>query len=739
MKVWGVTLGWLTVMASLLVAVFVIKQPALNNDILALLPQSEPRLQQLETHFFASNKQQLSFSFSGENKEQAYDEMVAWLAKKNITPRFSVPKVEQLATFYSQYAGNLLTPSYQHALTDASRFQHYYFSQLSKVADPFVSSTINLDPSLSTAEFLTSVITQLQQFEMSDGRISIRHLDNDYLMLFVHAADNAFSIDQAVALNDDVLAQLAQLHTNYPHTSIHYSGALFHTAENAQQAKFEMTLFGTLSLIALIIMVVWVFRSFNALWLASVTVISAALGGSIALAIFFAEIHVLTLVFAVTLIGIAIDYAFHSMLDLTTHKNGFSRGLKLALLLSLVTTTLGYASLFFSPVQLLTQVGVFVVAGLITAWLTTRLLLPSWQARLTISVEAGKFAEKLSALLKSIHRQKVAIILLLLVSLSVFSLLKPPVLNDDVKLLNASPQVLMNNEALHMSLLGKDNGQIMIMFAENAEQLLLKQEALKVKIKQQGGQALMLSDLVPSAGTQQKNNNEMRVHHASLDVVTQLTGSPLVLSDSILTLDAALDSPLGPLIANQVILNNEFAASWFMVTGIDKTQLAEWARVESELLVYDKVAMITAGLEDYSHSLLVTIAIAITFAMLLFTFKFGFKVAYQQGLILGLTLAAVLLLCSAIQTQLSIFNLLGCLLILALAIDYLVFYQINKLTPSNVLAISLSAASSMWVFGMLAVSKTPAIFSFGLTVLVGLICIYLLAPLCVALPNNKEK
>ena len=249
-----------------------------------------------------------------------------------------------------------------------------------------------------------------------------------------------------------------------------------------------------------------------------------------------------------------------------------------------MTTTLGYASLFFSPVQLLTQVGVFVVAGLITAWLTTLLLLPSWQARLTISVEAGKFAEKLSALLKSIHRQKVAIILLLLVSLSVFSLLKPPVLNDDVKLLNASPQVLMNNEALHMSLLGKNNGQIMIMFAENAEQLLLKQEALKVKIKQQGGQALMLSDLVPSASTQQKNNNEMRVHHASLDVVTQLTGSPLVLSDSILTLDAALDSPLGPLIANQVILNNEFAASWFMVTGIDKTQLAEWARAESELL-----------------------------------------------------------------------------------------------------------------------------------------------------------
>ena len=155
--------------------------------------------------------------------------------------------------------------------------------------------------------------------------------------------------------------------------------------------------------------------------------------------------------------------------------------------------------------------------------------------------------------------------------------------------------------------------------------------------------------------------------------------------------------------------------------------------------MYDKVALITEGLSHYSQSLLVTLLIAMTFAVLLFTFKFGFKTACKQGLILALTLTAVLLLCSSIQSQLSIFNLLGCLLILALAIDYLVFYQINKLVQSNVLAISLSAASSMWVFGMLAVSKTPAIFSFGLTVLVGLMCIYILAPLSVALPNNKEK
>jgi len=188
-----------------------------------------------------------------------------------------------------------------------------------------------------------------------------------------------------------------------------------------------------------------------------------------------------------------------------------------------------------------------------------------------------------------------------------------------------------------------------------------------------------------------------------------------------------------------VISNNTLTASWFMVTGVNKSELMDLANADPDLIVYDKVAMISEGLSHYSNSLLVTLAIAITFALLLFSVKFGFETACKQTLVLVLTTAAVLLLCSALQSQLSIFNLLGCLLILALAIDYLVFYQVNNLSSSNVLAISLSAASSMWVFGMLAVSKTPAIFSFGLTVLVGLICIYIFAPLSIELPKNKEK
>jgi predicted exporter len=89
-----------------------------------------------------------------------------------------------------------------------------------------------------------------------------------------------------------------------------------------------------------------------------------------------------------------------------------------------------------------------------------------------------------------------------------------------------------------------------------------------------------------------------------------------------------------------------------------------------------------------------------------------------------------------VQGPLNLFNVLAMMLILALAIDYLIFYQYRGTNPSNVLAISLSALSSLFVFGVLIFSNTPAVYSFGLTVMLGIVSIFILAPLSVV---NKEE
>ncbi|MEH6394870.1 MMPL family transporter [Pseudoalteromonas sp.] len=740
---WLSAFAWLSGLALLLIAVIVLQKPRIDSDILALMPQSDTRIDSVEAHFFADNKQQVMFSITGENAEQVHDRLNNWLIDNDFPARFNMPKIDTLSQFYAPYAGRLLSEDYRDALETANTFSTFYYQQLSQIADPFVSATINLDASLSLASFLTEQMQKLQTFNLEENRLTVSYQDAKYYLLFAQIKDNAFGIEQAQQLSTSIKQQLQQLAVDFPYTKVRYSGAVFHTSANASQAKYEMTLFGTLSLLALITMIVWVFRSSVALWLASLTVVSAILGGAAVLLAVFAQVHILTLVFAVTLIGIAIDYSFHGMLDLSSgEQKGYSRGLKLALLLSLLTTSLGYASLYFSPMLLLAQVGVFVVAGLFSAWLCTLLITQQWQHQLIIAAPIISIADKLKVILLGwvkLRRYAVAGSIVLLIVCYIYS---PISLNNDVRLLNASPQALIENEAFHLSLLGRDNGRIMIMFADNEQALLEQLTTFKaaLQIRSPDAKLNVLSDLLPSRAMQEHNSALVKAkqNQGVFAASESMSGQPFTASTKMLTLDTLLTSPLAPFIKQQVMKGDEFAASWFMVTDVSESVLAAFASADPQLLMYNKVALLSEGLTHYSHSLLITLCCAIVLAGFLFAWRFGLTCAFKQSAVLVLTIAIILSLCSVVQGSLSIFNLLGSLLVMALSIDYLVFYQINQLSRENIIAISLSAASSMWVFGMLAMSITPAIYSFGLTIMIGLIAIFVLAPLTLAVPKSKE-
>lgn len=740
---WLSAFAWLSGLALLLIVVIVLQKPRIDSDILALMPQSDTRIDSVETHFFAANKQQVMFSITGDNAKQVHDRLNNWLIDNGLNARFNVPKIDTLSQFYAPYAGRLLSEDYRAAIENQHTFSAFYYQKLSQIADPFVSATINLDASLSLASFLTEQMQKLQTFNLKENRLTVSYQDAKYYLLFAQIKDNAFGIEQAQQLSTSIKQQLQQLAVDFPHTKVRYSGALFHTSANASQAKYEMTLFGTLSLVALIAMIVLVFRSGIALWLASLTVMSAILGGAAVLLAVFAQVHILTLVFAVTLIGIAIDYSFHGMLDLSSsEQKGYSRGLKLALLLSLLTTSLGYASLFFSPMLLLAQVGVFVVAGLFSAWLCTLLITRQWQHQIIIAASILNIADKLKVSLQSLLQLRRYVIIAFVGLIAACYLYTPISLNNDVRLLNASPQALIANEAFHLSLLGRDTGQIMIMFADDEQALLEQLTTFKaaVKLRSPDAKLNLLSDLLPSKVMQKRNSAlvEEKQKQGVFTALENMTGQPFTASTKTLTLDTLLTSPLAPLIAQQVMQGDEFVASWFMVTDVTESVLAEFASADPQLLSYNKVALLSEGLTHYSHSLLITLGCAIVLAAFLFAWRFKMKCAIKQSAVLVLTIAIILSLCSVIQGSLSIFNLLGSLLVMALSIDYLVFYQINQLSRENIIAISLSAASSMWVFGMLAMSITPAIYSFGLTIMIGLVTIFVLAPLTLEVPKSKE-
>ena len=90
------------------------------------------------------------------------------------------------------------------------------------------------------------------------------------------------------------------------------------------------------------------------------------------------------------------------------------------------------------------------------------------------------------------------------------------------------------------------------------------------------------------------------------------------------------------------------------------------------------------------------------------------------------------------QPSLNIFNVLACLLIITLAIDYVVFFRSHGVTKIISHTISLSALSSALTFGVMSFSTTPAVSSFGLTLLIGICLAWLLSHLTPLTFTNKK-
>ncbi len=127
-----------------------------------------------------------------------------------------------------------------------------------------------------------------------------------------------------------------------------------------------------------------VYRSVRALVLGLLPMISGALCGLAVVAAGFGVIHGITLGFGVTLIGEAVDYAIYLFVQrsgrvASTDANAgvHPRGFWTTIALGVATSVIGFAALIFSGFQGLAQIGILSIVGLVVAASVTRWVLPA--------------------------------------------------------------------------------------------------------------------------------------------------------------------------------------------------------------------------------------------------------------------------------------------------------------------------------------------------------------------------
>ncbi|PLW67661.1 hypothetical protein C0039_15770 [Pseudohalioglobus lutimaris] len=584
-------------------------------------------------------------------------------------------------------------------------------------------------------------------------------LQEDPLGLFRNylqsAAPNSASVDSAVGVTEirvirvpramSGFNRLAGLYQQYGSLreraqnqglEFHAVGAPLYSAYGVESGRREMSTIGGASLLLLATLLVWVLGSVRGLGLMLLSVgVGVAAGLSVTVLV-LGEIHILTLVFGASLVGISADYSFHylahSRLPGWTPAEGLVPVYR-GLLLGVLSSATAFAALTLLPFPGVRQIGLFMASGLFGSFLTVCLLYPSLYRGSASARELPRFLQG-RPLAYVWWFAPVTVVVLAMPGLLLLHS------QDDVRDFYAVPAELQYDEDLIGRLRGNINGsQYLLVQAADENALLTLEEQLRRELDVT---LTGISQLVPSVEAQLASLSLQR--RLSRQGVTEAFLASLGFDQNFIdSWQAALMAPYEPLALKDLqVLDLPLGTGGFL--GCRDGQCASWMRMDGEpgsadierlaalaaaVRVVDPIEDINQLMGEYRRGILASLLLGSLAVMILLVLTLGPLRALH---ILALPVAACLGSLGAIgyiQGYYGIINMLALLLVLGVGLDYGIFRGVTAPAKQGAtsLAISLSAVTSILVFGMLALSDTPVIAEFGLTIALGLTLAYILS------------
>lgn len=618
--------------------------------------------------------------------------------------------------------------------------------------DPFTG--FSLVPSQDDWLGLTGRIQNSQpqhgsvQLDIGSGALVADADGKSWVMLRARTAGNAFDMNLPLQVAD--LLQHSREEAARSDVQLLAASGLLYAASGQRQAAREMTWVGGGATVGILLLLLLAFRRWRVL-LAFVPVLVGMLFGAVACVALFGHMHVMTLVLGSSLIGVAVDYPLHYLSKSWSLKPWHSwPALRLTLpglTLSLITSCIGYLALAWTPFPALTQIAVFSAAGLVGAYLSAVCLLPALLKGVDLRPAQWpmRIAEKLLELRESLLKYlRTPVLLALLIAFCVGGLLQLQSKND-IRQWVGTPQHLTDEAQTIARITGyQPTSQFFLVRAANQQELLERLTALSERLDQlvnleklQG--YLSLNQLVSQPSEQRKVREALSKLPQFWQPLLDLGVPAAALQAELATLralptediDAALAGPLaepyrtlwlGPTddgVAAMVSLQGLNNPTLLRVQALDLPGVELVDRLGELNEVFAATQISAAELKLASCVLIVLVLIL----------PFGLGGALR---IVSLPLLAAL--CSLaslgwLGQPLTLFSLFGLLLVTAISVDYAILMREQIGGAAASLLGTLLAAVTTWLsFGLLAVSSTPAVSNFGLSVSLGLAFSFILAP-----------
>jgi len=631
--------------------------------------------------------------------------------------------------------------------------QAFIQQRVQALFDPFTG--FSLVPSQDDWLGLTGRIQNSQpqhgavQLDIGSGALIADADGKSWVLLRARTLGNAFDMNLPLQVAD--LLQHSREQASTRDVQLLAASGLLYAADGQRQATREITWVGGGATVGILLLLLLAFRRWRVL-LAFVPVLVGMLFGAVACVALFGHMHVMTLVLGSSLIGVAVDYPLHYLSKSWSLKPWHSwSALRLTLsglTLSLTTSCIGYLALAWTPFPALTQIAVFSAAGLLGAYLSAVCLLPAllkgadlqpaqWPLRL------AQWLLDLRATL--LQRVSTPTLLALLIAFCVGGLLQLQSKNDIRQWIGAPAQLTQDAQTIARITVYQPTSQFFLIRAANQQQLLERQGALNDRLDQlvnldklQG--YLSLNQLLSPPAEQQQVREALGKLSAYWQPLLDL-GVPLAALQAEVTqvqalptqdIDAALIGPLAepyrPLwlgrtedgdVAAMVSLQGLNNPALLRVQALDLPGVDLVDRLGELNNVFAATQISAAELKLASCVLIVLVLIL----------PFGLGGALR---VVALPLLAAL--CSLaslgwLGQPLTLFSLFGLLLVTAISVDYAILMREQIGGAAVSLLGTLLAALTTWLsFGLLAVSSTPAVSNFGLSVSLGLAFSFILAP-----------
>ncbi|HIA4165218.1 TPA: MMPL family transporter [Escherichia coli] len=728
---WG--LVCLVMAAALLI---LLPQSRLNSSVLAMLPKQA----------MGDIPPALNDGFM-----QRLDRQLVWLVSpgKEANPRVAQEWLTLLQK--SAALGDVKGPM------DAASQQAwgaFFWQHRNGLIDPDTRARLQNDPLMLMRGSQLAMAKNGQRLRLMDGWLVTQDPQGNYwYLLHGELAGSSFDMQQTHQLITTLNTLEKDLKTRYPQAQLLSRGTVFYSDYASQQAKQDISTLGVATLLGVILLIVAVFRSLRPLLLCVISIGIGALAGTVATLLIFGELHLMTLVMSMSVIGISADYTLYYLTERMVHGNDVSPWQSLAkvrnaLLLALLTTVAAYLIMMLAPFPGIRQMAIFAAVGLSASCLTVLFWHP-WLCR-GLPVRPVPAMALMLRWLAAWRRNK-KLSLGLPVALALFSLAGMSMLrvDDDISQLQALPQHILAQEKAITALTGQSVDQKwFVVYGDSPQQTLRRLEKYTASLEYAKKEGLISNYRTIPLNSLARQEEDLQLLKTAAPTVTKalqnagLTAVNPDLNAMPVNVDEWLASP-----ASEgwrllwLTLENGESDVLVPVEGVKSSALMQEIATyyPCDIAWVDRKSTFDELFALYRYVLtgllLVALAVIACGAVARLGWRKGLISLVPSVLSLGCGLAVLAMSGQAV----NLFSLLALVLVLVLGIgiNYTLFFSNPRGTPlTSLLAITLAMLTTLLTLGMLVFSATQAISSFGIVLVSGIFTAFLLSPL--AMPDKKR-